>query len=345
MVYNIMFALSALLIGNHVSAASSSFLVMGDWGGTDVPPFTTPSEVITAAGIGKVGQELQSKFLLALGDNFYMFGIPTDAHDPRFNQTFESVFNDPYLLSDFTFHVLAGNHDHIGNVTAEVEYSKLSERWSFPELYYDFYETLGDEVSVHYVMLDTVIIAGNSHGPDNDPNVDLDGDELPGPSDPVAADAQLQWLEKTLEASTGDYIIVNGHYPMYSICEHGPTLSLQPQLIPLLQKYNVSAYFNGHDHCGEHIDVGDYTQYHTIGSAYVSNPSVEHMNTILPGQLKFHIGNGNGGFASVSADKQGLVVTHRDGNGTAVYTAPAILPVRMQASGAVDMLSHNIALA
>ena len=318
---------STITIGVHVDATASSFLAMGDWGGIPKPPYTKGRELRTAAGVGKIALELQSKFMIGLGDNFYWSGIPTDAHDPRFNQTFENVFNDPYLLDDFTFHMIAGNHDHVGNITAEIAYSDLSSRWSYPSLYYDFYETLGDDVSVHYVMLDTVILSGNSHGVDNDPNVSLDGDELPGPLDPLAADAQLVWLEKTLEGSTGDYIIVSGHYPLYSICAHGPTVSLQPQLLPMLQKYNVSTYLNGHDHCAQHIDVGFYTQFHTIGSAEINDNDTSHNTTISPAQLKFHKGDGRGGFASIAVDKQGLVVTHRDGDGTVLYTAPAILPV------------------
>ena len=80
-----------------------------------------------------------------------------DASDLRFKNTFENVFADPYLVNDFTFHVLAGNHDHLGNITAQVAYSDLSERWSFPSLYYDFVETSDNGVSVHYLMTDTVV--------------------------------------------------------------------------------------------------------------------------------------------------------------------------------------------
>lgn len=43
----------------------------------------------TAKGMGIVGQQMNAKFALAVGDNFYSSGIRTDVHDQRFKSTFE----------------------------------------------------------------------------------------------------------------------------------------------------------------------------------------------------------------------------------------------------------------
>ena len=42
-----------------------------------------------------------------------------------FQRTFDEVFKD----DGTPFYVVAGSHDHYGNVTGEIEYSKHSKRW------------------------------------------------------------------------------------------------------------------------------------------------------------------------------------------------------------------------
>jgi len=59
------------------------FFVVGDWGGLPFLPYETPSEVAVAKSMGKLGQELNTSFQLALGDNFYFDGVHS-ANDPRF---------------------------------------------------------------------------------------------------------------------------------------------------------------------------------------------------------------------------------------------------------------------
>ena len=56
---------------------------MGDWGGLPDFPFRTPIEKAVAAEMGKIADQIDSKFTLALGDNFYFSGVK-DISDKRF---------------------------------------------------------------------------------------------------------------------------------------------------------------------------------------------------------------------------------------------------------------------
>ena len=59
---------------------------------------------------------------------------------------------------------------------------------------------------------------------------------------------QLEWLEYVLKHNTSKWIIVFGHYPIYSNGCHGNTRELHTHLLPLLKKYKVHLYLSGHDH-------------------------------------------------------------------------------------------------
>ena len=49
------------------------------------------------------------------------------------------------------------------------------------------------------------------------------------------------------------WLLVAGHYPVYSAGEHGDTDELIEYLLPLLVEFKVDAYLCGHDHISEHL--------------------------------------------------------------------------------------------
>lgn len=111
----------------------------------------------------------------------------------------------------------------------------------FPSYYYelDFHiPNTGKTLSI--IMLDTIMLCGNS---------DDYVDEKPrGPLREVDANRQLVWLQERLAQSKADFLLVAGHYPVWSVSEHGPTECLLQRLHPLLIKYKATAYLCGHDH-------------------------------------------------------------------------------------------------
>jgi hypothetical protein len=93
----LMMMMMTLLLPAAVRGDSLSFLVMGDWGGTEQPPWVSAAQVETAFGMGQLAAQQDSRFVLALGDNIYFHGIGPqysadgrgDCHAQRFNDTFE----------------------------------------------------------------------------------------------------------------------------------------------------------------------------------------------------------------------------------------------------------------
>ena len=81
--------LCAVSLAVATAAASPLvFTVLGDWGGQDDDPYTTRAETGVAAAMGEVAASVSSQFTVALGDNFYHYGVK-DVYDSRFKETFE----------------------------------------------------------------------------------------------------------------------------------------------------------------------------------------------------------------------------------------------------------------
>ncbi|VDK43991.1 unnamed protein product [Cylicostephanus goldi] len=257
--------------------------------------------------------------VITLGDNIYYVGVK-DEQDPRFkaslffhqlvrweillnSNTFENIYNGKGL--DVPWYMTAGNHDYLGNISAQISYSNYSHKWSayiksnnglsiahFPGLYYKLSFPL-TKACVEILMIDTIVLCGNvakihkvlllrKHN-----------------KDPTRADQNLRdraerqwrWIEKNLKTSKADYLFVAGHYPIHSMASHGPTTCLRKRLDPLLRRYHVSAYFSGHDHTLQHIvyPIGDGYEMHYVvsGAGSRSDHSTKHLGTIPAQFLMF----------------------------------------------------------
>ena len=309
---------------------------MGDWGGRNIAPYSTPSQNHTSVGMSLIAAEIDSQFIIALGDNFYSYGITTNVEDARFAQTWHSIYTEASLQTPW--YVCAGNHDHRGNVTAQIAYTAVSDIWEFPSLYHSkSFSSADGNVTVDIILIDTTNYTGVNSG-----NV--------YPSQ-VADPAQQAWIEAQLKGSTADYIIVAGHYPVYSVCSHGNTEMLIVNLAPLLNQYGAH-YMSGHDHCGEHIVMpGTSANYWLNGMA--NGCCYQNTNMAdVPGEALLYliadtgpkkidddgieegVDGTIGGFSTVIATSTSMTVTYYNQNGTVLYTSS--VPPRAEATAQDD---------
>ncbi|MEM7183985.1 MAG: metallophosphoesterase [Spirochaetota bacterium] len=194
-----------------VSQAGVQILVFGDSGSGK------PIQMHIAKSMQKVCQKVRCDFGILLGDNFYEVGV-SSVEDKQFEEKFEI----PYSPLKIKFYPSLGNHDHGyfglgGNITAQVAYTKKSEYWRMPHLYYNY-----KVQDVEFIVLDT--------------NNLRDEDEK-----------QLQWFQQTIQKSTAKWVIVYGHHPIYSYGSHGNNPGLAKNVLPQLCE-RADAYLAGHDH-------------------------------------------------------------------------------------------------
>lgn len=310
------------------SASSSSMISAGDgldfffWGdwGQNVP--ANESESGVAYEEKKVATQMQiyaakvkPSFFCPLGDNFYEVGVQNTT-DPLWQKYYRALFTAPDTY--VPWYPILGNHDYYSGPSpqAEIDYYKQRKdnRWTFPDYQYTrTWNIPGSSKTMQIVFINTPAIC---------PNAESGPGAINWPTDPVQQafiwQPTLQWVENTLAASTADLLVVAGHYHVYtntagdSMKPEG--LCLQEKLVPLLRKYQVAAYMNGHEHNFEHHFIGGI-HYLTVGHGCDQN---DPLAPGTPPGLIFNQTIGGFGMMHVSPSSS-MNFTYVDENGEFIH--------------------------
>jgi len=290
-------AIGSLLPRSLFAAGAKSgglnFLVIGDWG-----RHGEPDQMDVATQMGIAAQAVGAQFVISVGDNFYEDGV-TSTTDPQWQSSFEKVYTAPSL--QVPWWVALGNHDYHGDCDAQIEYSKTSQRWNMPARYFVRTEHIDADTAVDFFYLDTT------------PMSKLEADELvfEHKLKRHTLAQQVAWFESALKHSTAPWKIVIGHHPIYTGGQHGNTPYLVEHILPLLEKYGVQAYFNGHDHDLQHLQAGAVNLFCSGGG---SRPRAKIVDTP---HTKF--GKGCSGFAAAALQSGHMDVSLVDDQGNKLY--------------------------
>lgn len=269
-----------------------TFVVVGDWGRNG-----DFHQRDMAAQMGRVANETKAAFVISTGDNFYDNGV-TSVRSPQWQSSFENIYTVAAL--QIPWYVVLGNHDYRGEPAVEVEYTRISKRWRMPARYFSQRFALPGGGTAEFYFLDTQpFIEGYRR------------DSRYADVAKQSKQAQLSWLESSLAGSKADWKIVVGHHPVFSRGRHGDTRELILDVQPLLERYGVQAYLNGHDHDMQHVVVNGIS-YLTSGAGSQPRPSGRGPAT------RFSLGN-RSGFLAVELTQQQLAGQFVDWTGKQVY--------------------------
>ncbi|KAI6220170.1 Tartrate-resistant acid phosphatase type 5 [Aphelenchoides besseyi] len=238
----------------HLDKDYLDFFVIGDTGvdslglaldfGTNYLNFIKATELQQrlARSMADLAGRQKPEFIINTGDNVHFNGVD-DTMDSRFETVFEEVYSDDRLL--VPFYMIAGNHDHLGNISAQIEFTKFSSRWLLIRLLMEHVRSIYCSLirSSYAGTRLTLLIVRYSRGCLHDVEYQIDR----------IKNGQTKQKDNGSGLSNSskihaDYLFVVGYYPIYSITVNGNTQCLIEKLDPMLRKYQVSAYISGYDH-------------------------------------------------------------------------------------------------
>ncbi|CAF0891821.1 unnamed protein product [Brachionus calyciflorus] len=292
------------------------FFALADWGGQFFYPFTTSIQRNIADFINEYSYKNNVHFNLGIGDNFYQIGVQ-DVNDTRFKDTFEDV----YVYNNTPWYFVLGNHDYYGNPQAQIDYTEISKRWILPDYFYNVHVNInqGKTKFIYFLMIDTILLCYRKSIKDEF------GNEYMIKQKDESID-YFEKLENDLKNSKDyPYVIIVSHYPIWSVSKHGPTHCLVEKLRPLLHKYNVNAFFAGHDHDMQHFaDTLKNSTIDYIITGATNTPSYDMSNiyNVPNDTLKFYWSDKNqteGAFTLVKADLISMNISFLKMNGDEIY--------------------------
>ena len=251
--------------------------------------------------MGKMGEEIGPEAVIAAGDVHHFEGV-ISTQDPLWMTNYELIYSHPELMISWL--PVLGNHEYRGSTQAVLDYRNVSRRWEIGGRYYTkVYDDNG--VSIRLVLIDTTPLINRYHHDSTYPDVDSQD-----------IDAQLKWIDETLNAAKEDWVIVVGHHPMYAQTKKDviEQKDMQSRLLPILQRYKdkVAMYICGHIHNFQHIRRGN------DGIDYVVNTSASLARKVSATEGTVFCSPSEG-FSVVSATKQQLNLYMIDKTGNVIH--------------------------
>ncbi|XP_065837249.1 tartrate-resistant acid phosphatase type 5-like [Oscarella lobularis] len=296
------------------------FLVFGDWGMGNEQQKAVAKQMKTTAA----SQEVQ--FVVNVGDNFYKTTVDskgnreggiTNLTDSLWQTYFEQVYNS--TLKNLTFYSILGNHDYMGNASAQLLYHKLDSRWVMPDRNYTVRFSLNNDTgsTALFVFIDTSPFIGSYYTDPENPTMKQQLDQQ-------NYKEQLTWLNETLRASKDEWKFVVGHHPIYSA--YGVFLpgdiSVSMEVVkPVLQDNGVAAYFCGHVHKLQHLQQ-DGIDFFISGAGATGKVYVEDPNMIESVVWSTK----DAGFMTVELDDDQMVSQFINTEGTVIHSATTKRP-------------------
>ena len=201
-----------------------SIICMGDFGSGKSDQFHV------AKAVENLIRKYDTKLILGLGDNFYPNGVKS-VYDDKFLDQFELPYS--HLPKNVKFYNVLGNHDYMGKVQPQIDYSQISKRWVMNNNWYYFNKTINKN-TVRFYAIDT--------------NLEKLNEKM--------KEEQREGIINSILSSKAKWNIVYGHHPYRSTGYHGNcSKELESFYNELINTGKIDILLSGHDHDQQLISV------------------------------------------------------------------------------------------
>ncbi|CUE99784.1 acid phosphatase, putative [Bodo saltans] len=245
---------------------SFSFVSIGDWGCVPIGGYYVNDELTVAKQFAKTAEELNARFVLNTGDNFYYCGVHNKS-DAMWDSTYENVFTEPSTM--VPWYNTLGNHDYgyPGSAEAQIEYTSPNHnRWNLPDRYYYKRLEFPGEVNISLLVLDASPC--QSEYTSSDPaGWDPCGSVIPACPGCTFhqnvikqnCSVQLAWMNEILATiPEDDWKVAMIHAPAQSIDNE--------DFVAPLRAAKFELFLNGHVHLLAHYNMDHQGTYITTGA-------------------------------------------------------------------------------
>jgi len=276
--------------------------------------------VLVAKAMAAYADTHVADFVLALGDNFYNNGV-SSPYDSLWTQVYTNIYN--YDSLQIPWYAVFGDHDYgsengLGSLQAQIDFGeqRYDNRWHAGYCYKQTFSVPDSSTTMDIVFIDTILIA---------PEETYVTSTTAGVSQQTQQQKiqeQLSCLEYYLASSTASFLVVAGHYPIFSTGKDSPgdMTTLVETLYPILEKYRVDVYLCGHDHLLQHLQyTGGTGSMDFVISGAAGDPDESLASGVTSAaDVKFAVATGGFVFTTVTPGE--MVMDFVDYTGAVLYT-------------------------
>ena len=220
--------------------------------------------------------ELNPKWLVLLGDNFYHnAALGGGLNKERWESGFEQMY--PKQTFPCPCPAILGNHDYHdtpGGPGQQIAYTQTpGTRWTMPSKWYRL--ELEDKATFLFIDTNLKSLSGRTN-PKNP------SERLPCLT-PQEEESQWEWLRSQLASHRNGFTFVIGHHPIFSNGAHGESPELVEKLAPMLESASVHWYIAGHDHDLQRLEFNRLkTSYIISGGGGAHSRALKNTTRTIP---------------------------------------------------------------